>query len=441
MPGEGPEACNRPMSQGGGDLLLPPHPGPHSQGLELPGQQEASVSEKAPERGPGCSTTGTCRMLGPFQTSGVPGGRKRTTQPQHVTSGRRSQVGRRRSLTGCGSGAPRPPGGETGRPGQAQGVGARGPAARSRASAGFGLARVGSRCPAAGGRAGGRAVSCPARRLPPRPPASCGGCGRHVVVGLRRRRGARAAVTGCATGSLSAAGDEPGGGVRAGSPASARARAAGAEAAGSQRDVQEARRRRQVGEAAARLRQGAGRCGRRRCRRGRLRGAGTGSAARAGNADRGDRFSGAGAAPRARPLAGLAAPGGNLRPRVPALRFLPPPRGPGTPRGRGPADPPRRRPGRGLSRQVRTRPRAGGDLPLAFGVLAGEIPSGPRTLPRGPLPFSRSWCPFPVKLGAEPGEPHPGASQQPEPREAGQPLDARRHRSHQTKVGRRYSLT
>lgn len=36
------------------------------------------------------------------------------------------------------------------------------------------------------GQAGG--LSLPARRSPPRPPASCGGRGRHVVVGLRRRR-------------------------------------------------------------------------------------------------------------------------------------------------------------------------------------------------------------------------------------------------------------
>lgn len=62
---------------------------------------------------------------------------------------------------------------------------------------------VGSRCPAAGRpgeQAGG--PSLPARRSPPRPPASCGGSGRHVVVGVRRRRRSPAAVTGCATGSL-----------------------------------------------------------------------------------------------------------------------------------------------------------------------------------------------------------------------------------------------
>lgn len=99
--------------------------------------------------------------------------------------------------------------------------------------------------------AGGRAVSCPARRLAPRPPASCGGRGRHVVVGLRRRRGARAAVTGCATGSLPAAWRRTGRRRRRPSSVSRRPPAAALpvpRGAGSRCDERQARRGRQMAE-------------------------------------------------------------------------------------------------------------------------------------------------------------------------------------------------
>lgn len=108
-------------------------------------------------------------------------------------------MGRRPSRKGCrGFGAS--PRGERSTRTRPAGFGTRGSGGAEPRRGNFGFLRVGASVPG-----GGRAVSCPARRLPPRPPASCGGRGRHVVVGLRRRRGARAAVTGCATGSLSAA--------------------------------------------------------------------------------------------------------------------------------------------------------------------------------------------------------------------------------------------
>lgn len=298
-----------------------------------------------------------------FRNLGVCGGRKRITQPQHVTSGRRSQVGRHPSRKGCRvQGFRASPREETSmwtRPAGSAASGLRGwwaapgPISGSQGST--------SRCPPAGGRA----VNCPARRLPPRPPASCGGRGRHVV-GLRRRRGARAAVTGCATGSLSAAwrrSRRGGGGCRAGLPASARARAVGAEG----RRVALWRAGGAAGApggwsgcpGCGRAR---GRCGRHRVRRGEARGSGWEAAARP--ARRG-RALGSPGGPRTRPLAVLAAPGGNLRPRVPA-----PAARPGrTARSRGRAAS-SQRPNPG----PRPRPLlAGADAaagPIAFGVRA-----------------------------------------------------------------------
>lgn len=169
------------------------------------------------------------------------------------------------------------PEGRAGRWHQARGVRCPGTRrVRSCAQANFGFPTVGESVAGAGGRA----VSCPARRLPPRPPASCGGRGRHVVVGLRRRRGARAAVTGCATGSPSAAWRRTGRRRRLPSKVSRRPPAPALpvpKGTGSRCDVREARRGRQVGEAAGwgcgRAR---GRCGRCRARRGEARRAGLG---------------------------------------------------------------------------------------------------------------------------------------------------------------------
>lgn len=94
--------------------------------------------------------------------------------------------------------------------------------------------------------------------------------------------------------------------------------------------------------------------------------------------------------PQARPLAGLAAPGGNLRPWVPV-----PAAGPGrTVRGRDRAAPyPRPSPG--------PWPR-----PLLAGADAAEVrerrgPLAFRELPWGPILFSRSWFSFLVTVGAE----------------------------------------
>lgn len=204
-------------------------------------------------------------------------GRKRTTQPQLVTSGRRSQVGRRCFRKGLpGPGLQGLPEGREKHWHQARGVRCPGTlGVRSRAPANLEFPRVGESVPAAGGRA----VSCPARRLPPRPPASCGGRGRHVVVGLRRRRAARAAVTGCATGSLSAAWRRTG---RRRRPSKVSRRLPAAvllvpRGAGSRCDVREARRGRQVGAAAGRgCGRARGRCGRRRARPGEARRAGLG---------------------------------------------------------------------------------------------------------------------------------------------------------------------
>lgn len=191
----------------------------------------------------------------------------------------------------------------------------------SGAEANFGFAEVGKWVPGSG-----RVAYLPA------PPASCGGCGRHVVVGLRRRREARAAVTGCATGSRSAAWRR----TRQRRQPSRVCRRPPAPALlepGSRCDVREARRRRQVGEAALRG------CGRARAgagavapAAGRLCGPGREAAARRGQ--RGRVFWSPGG-PQARPLLGLAAPGGNLRLQVPAPAAV---LG-GTPRGRAAASP------------------------------------------------------------------------------------------------------
>jgi hypothetical protein len=92
--------------------------------------------------------------------------------------GRRSQVGRRSSRKGCRARVSREEKGRCG-PGAEE---------TSGAESGSGGWRVGAHRRPAGRTAGltdGRAVSS----LPPHPPsASCGGRGRHVVVGLRRRR-------------------------------------------------------------------------------------------------------------------------------------------------------------------------------------------------------------------------------------------------------------
>ena len=116
------KAGNIPMNKGGNNLC-PPRP--HSRGIELPG-------EEAPERTPQGLGVGRLHQgraghpLALFRNLGVCGGRKRITQPQHVTSGRRSQVGRHPSRKGCGSRASGPPRGKR----RACGPGPRGPRPR-----------------------------------------------------------------------------------------------------------------------------------------------------------------------------------------------------------------------------------------------------------------------------------------------------------------------
>lgn len=334
-------------------------------------------------------------------------GRKRTTQPQHVTSGRRSQVGRRCSGKGLrGAGLQGLPEGREERRHQARGVGCpRTLGVRSGARANLAFPRVGESVPAAGGRA----VSCPARRLPPRPPASCGGRGRHVVVGLRRRRGARAPVTGCATGSLWAAWRRTGRRRRRWPTRVSRRPSATAlpvpRGAGSRCDVQEARRGRQVGEAAGRgCGRARGRCGRRRARRGEARRArrGGGCAPRPPRTPREPRL-GPWRAWRRR--AETSGPGSCSCGGAGADAEGPGP-GPGRPFPRGGS------PGPGLSWQVRTPLRAaagaGGRRGPSFSRCRPKRAlRGSRTLPRGPwdpsflfLCFRPSWLSL-VMAGAE----------------------------------------
>lgn len=106
--------------------------------------------------------------------------------------------------------------------------------------------------------------------------------------------------------------------------------------------------------------------------------------------------------PRARPLAGSAVPGGNLRPRVPSPAARPR----GTPRGPGlgcpflTAEP--GSPTAASSGRWRTPARVGGRRgPLTFGVRAEESCGGTRTPPPGPILFSRSWFSFLARVGAE----------------------------------------
>lgn len=118
--------------------------------------------------------------------------------------------------------------------------------------------------------------------------------------------------------------------------------------------------------------------------------AGTERLRAAGGADSADGPPGA-ALPRARPLAGWAAPGGNSGPGS-CPRFLPPAARPGRlPRGRGRG---RRTPLGALPRPRSlpagaAPPRAGDDMSLALGVAAEEIPRGTRALPWGPTRFPR----------------------------------------------------
>lgn len=172
-----------------------------------------------------------CLRLGPFQKRGVCCGRKRTTQPQHVTSGRRSRVGLRSSRLAAGPELRGLPEGTAEHLDQASGV--RGPGAvgvTSRARANFGFARVGKSVPSSG-RAG-RQLPGPSPTSPPpgflrrlRPPCCCGTEAALRSWSGRDRLRNRFAVGGLATNPAAAA-------VEQGLRASACASAAGAEGRG-----------------------------------------------------------------------------------------------------------------------------------------------------------------------------------------------------------------
>lgn len=205
-------------------------------------------------------------------------------------------------------------------------------------------------------------------------------------------------MTGCATGSLSAAWRRTGRRRRRPSRVSRRSPAAALpvpRGAGSRCDVREARRGRQVGAAAGRgCGRARGRCGRRRARRGEARRAGLGG----------------GCAPRP-PRTGPREP--ELGPwrawRRPAETF-----GPGScPRGGAGADAEGPEPGRpfpcGRVPAPSPRPlRAGADASEGGGrrgpsfLRCGQKKAlrGTLTLPRGPFFFSPSWLSL-VMAGAE----------------------------------------
>lgn len=169
-----------------------------------------------------------CQKLGPFQNRGICCGRKRTTQPQHATSGRRSPWVVAAPSRAAGPGLRGLPEGRAEDLDQARGAQDHGTLrARSRAPANFGFVRVGESVPGSG-RAG-RQLPGPSPTSPPpgflrrlRPPCCCGAEAAPRSRSGRDRLRNRFTVGGLATKPAAAAAEQ-------GLPASARARVAGAE--------------------------------------------------------------------------------------------------------------------------------------------------------------------------------------------------------------------